>query len=248
MNDLNNVFNQTLKIVKECGNILEEVDYEKEIKIKEDGSLVTKYDLMLDAILSKKLKEIKNIPVLSEEHYEELGDTYFVIDPIDGTHNFSRGLEYFGIMVALVEKNQTVFSIVELPLLNKTYTAIKGQGAFLNGNKITVREIGERFIGNTTMQTDEMIHWITKLNKSAYKFEFRSWYCACVPLCYIASGNIDFNIHYGAMGIWDTLVPQLILEEAGGVCEVTKYNDNTYKVIAGSKEAVSVIKGIISNK
>lgn len=128
-------FNQVLKLVKECGDLLRSVDREKDIKEKKDGSLVTKYDLMLDEKLTNGLKQIINCSVLSEEHKEKLGSTYFVIDPIDGTHNFSRGFECFGIMVALVENKKTLFSIVELPMLYKTYTAIKGQGAYLNRRK-----------------------------------------------------------------------------------------------------------------
>lgn len=88
-------YDKIIKLVKKCGDTLKKIDYREESKVKEDGSLVTKYDLIIDRILTDELKQIADIPVLSEEHSEQLGDTYFVIDPIDGTHNFSRGLEFF---------------------------------------------------------------------------------------------------------------------------------------------------------
>ena len=135
MQDIERMFTQALELVKQCGELLKKVDYNKDVHRKSDGSLVTNYDLIIDEKLTKGLKAIYNIPVLSEEHKEEYKDTYFVIDPIDGTHNFSRGFECFGIMVALVEKEKTVFSIIEIPLLNKIYTAIKGKGAYLNREK-----------------------------------------------------------------------------------------------------------------
>lgn len=103
----------------------------------------------------------------------------------------------------------------------------------------------ERFIGNTNIGTEEIAVWNNKLKNSKYKFEFRSLYCACVPLCYVASGNFDFGIHYGNMGIWDGLIPKLIIEEAGGICEITKYSENKYSIIAGSRETVKLIKRII---
>lgn len=157
MQDLEKVFNQTLNVVKECGELLKGINFDEEAIVKSDGSLVTKYDLMIDEILTRRLKEIINIPILSEEHSEEVSDTYFIIDPIDGTHNFSREFECFGTMVALVEKGTTLFSIVEIPLLNRTYTAIKGKGAYLNGIRIQTRKPEERFIGNTNTGTDEVV-------------------------------------------------------------------------------------------
>jgi fructose-1,6-bisphosphatase/inositol monophosphatase family enzyme len=66
-----------------------------------------------------------------------------------------------------------------------------------------------------------------------------------VPLCYVASGNFDFSLCYAGMGSWDIIAPQLIIEEAGGICEITKYSENKYSIIAGSKETVTIIKEII---
>lgn len=91
------------------------------------------------------------------------------------------------------------------------------------------------------------MNWINALKKSDYIFEFRSLYCACVPLCYVASGNFDFCIHYAGLSIWDIIAPKLIVEEAGGICEVKKYKGEKYNSIAGSRETVELIKKIISN-
>lgn len=96
------------------------------------------------------------------------------------------------------------------------------------------------------MGTEKVLEWGKKLRNSEYKFEFRSLYCTCVPFCYIASGNFDFAIQHGKMGIWDTVAPKFIIEEAGGVCEVTQHNEFKYTVIAGNKENVEIIKKIIN--
>ena len=133
-------FNQVLKIVKECSEILKNAKNDKQEENKKDGSLVTKYDMLIDKKLTEELKKVINCPVLSEEHEENIGDTYFVIDPIDGTHNFSRNFECFGIMVAYVENKTTIFSIVDMPMLEKTYTAIKGKGSYKNDERIYVEQ------------------------------------------------------------------------------------------------------------
>lgn len=229
--------------VKECGEILKNAGEDKGEKEKPDGSLVTKYDLLIDEKLTKELKAIYNIPVFSEEHKEELSDTYFVIDPIDGTHNFIFGLEYFGIMVAYVENNITMFSVIHLPILNKTFTAYKGKGAFLNGKQIHVRKSGKRLLGATNVDTEYAMQSIQKLlNNKDYIFEFRALFCACVPIPYIASGNLDFNIYAGSCGLWDVLTTGLILEEAGGYIEYEEYDNHKYKIISGTKEACEIIK------
>ena len=229
--------------VKECGEILKNADENKSEKEKSDGSLVTKYDLLVDEKLTNDLKSICNIPVLSEEHKEELTDTYFVIDPIDGTHNFINGLEYYGIMVAYVENNVTVFSVVHIPMLNKTFTAYKGKGAYLNGKQIHVRKNEKRFFGATNVDTEISMQNIQKLLKSSkYYFEFRLFFCVCVPIPYIASGNLDFNIYAVSCGLWDILTTALILEEAGGYIEYTKIGENKYQILAGTKEACEAIK------
>ena len=239
-------YNTIISKVKECGEILKVAEQNKSITTKSDGSLVTKYDLLIDKKLTQELKLIYNIPVFSEEHKEDFSDTYFVIDPIDGTHNFISGLEYYGIMVAYVENNVTVFSVIYLPLLDKTYTAYKGKGAFLNGKKINVRKSSNRLIGVTNVAQDIAINNIQKLiHNNQYKFEFRSFYCACVPMPYIASGNLDFNIYFGPCGLWDIIIPGLILEEAGGFFEYTEYEKNKFEIISGTKEAVNIIKTIL---
>lgn len=244
--DLEEKMGEVLKLVKECGEILKNAKNDKKEENKEDGSLVTKYDILIDKKLTEGLKKIIDCPVLSEEHKEDIKNNYFVIDPIDGTHNFSRGFECYGIMVAYVENNITLFSIVNMPILNKTYTAIKGKGAFLNNDKISVRKkTGDRLIGNTNLSKPICIEYLTKMMNSKYNFEFRCIYAACVPLCYVASGNFDFSIQTGGLGIWDIVAPKLILEESGGVCEVTKYDETKYSIIAGNREVVNIIKEVI---
>ena len=241
-----NFYNAIIETVKQCGELLKSADADKSTTVKTDGSLVTKYDLLIDSKLTSELKSMYNIPLFSEEHKEEYSDTYFVIDPIDGTHNFNSGLEYFGIMVAYVEHSVTIFSVIHLPLLNKTYTAYKGKGAYLNGEKIHVRKSTNRLLGVTNISQNLALKNIQKLiQNDEYIFEFRTFYCACVPMPYIASGNLDFNIYSGPCGLWDIIIPALVLEEAGGYVEYKEYEKNKFEIISGTKEACSIIKKIL---
>ena len=239
-------YNEIVKLVKKCAEILKNVDKNKEEKTKSDGSLVTKYDLIIDDMLKDGLKKIMNYPILSEEHSEVIDDTYFVVDPIDGTNNFNRGIEHFGIMVAFVKNGITMFSIVDMPLLNRTYTAIRNIGSYINGKKISVRKPTNRLVGNINLNKKEALKIIDKvIEQKKYKFEFRCLYGACAPLCFVADGTFDFTIQIGGLSIWDIVPTQLIVEEAGGVYEVRKYDENKYSVITGGEESIKIIKKII---
>jgi len=239
MKSVKEIFNKTLELVKECGDILKDVDYEKETVAKEDGSLVTKYDLLVDKKLTEGLKQIADYPVLSEEHEENLGNNYFIIDPIDGTHNFNAGYESFGIIVAYIENEETLFSIVHCPVLDKTYTAIKGEGAYLNGKRIFVRENKPKRLIGTCGISIEGLEIINKLISSKEKIDLRSIF-SVEEYCKVASGIFDFCI-YHKEGLWDFIGPKLIIEEARGILRHKKLNGDKYQIIAGTQKAVEII-------
>lgn len=238
------MFNKTLALVKECSSILKSADFEKEASSKKDGSLVTKYDLLIDKKLTEGLKQIANYPVFSEEHIEEHGNTYFIIDPIDGTHNFNSGLEFFGILVAFVKDGVTQFSIVDLPALNKTFTAIKGKGAYLNGNqKISVRKCESKLVGACDI-TPDTLKPISDIVNSGKNIDLRSLYCTGLEIAYLAGGLLDFVFVKNSCFEWDFMGPKLILEEAGGILKYEKLPSGRCSVVAGSKEAIGIIENI----
>lgn len=246
MEDINQLFDKTLTLVKECGEILKNViNEEKDKQIKADGSIVTKYDLMIDKKLSQELKEIANCSVLSEEHIEELEDTYFVIDPIDGTHNFDIKWEFFGIMVSYVLEKETMFSIIYMPMLNHLCTAIKGKGAYLNGKKVNVKKITDRLVGGCPV-TKNNLEAITKILESTENIELRSLFCMAAEQTYVTSGIFDFAFSKNTGSIWDFVATELIIKEAGGIMKLKKLDNGRYNAIYGSKEAVEKVENIIN--
>lgn len=243
---MNKMFDKTLELVKECEEILRlALMKEKESKIKADGSIVTEYDLMIDKKLSETLREIGNCPVLSEEHEENLGDTYFVIDPIDGTHNFDMKWDFFGIMVSYVKEKETIFSIVSLPMLNCICTAFKGKGAYLNGKRVFVKKATDRLIGGCPVSRNNL-ESITKLLNSNENVELRSLFCIAAEQTYVTSGIFDFAFSVNTGSIWDFVATELMIKEAGGIMKLKKLENEKYNVIYGSKEAVEKVENILS--
>jgi len=245
------LFNKTLKTIKECGLLLRNTSEEKEAAVKYDGTIVTKYDLLLEKTLTNELKKISDVDIFSEELFfeqnmNEENKTYFIIDPLDGTHNFNAGFDCFGIIVAYVENDIPVFSIVHFPTLDKTYTAIKGEGAYLNNKQIKVKNtINKDKAMGFCIVSEESLSDIQKIIKSDYNISLRSLACTAAEICLLAEGIFDFYFSKNQCSIWDLIGTKLIIEEAGGIM---KYNNSEgkgkYNVLAGTKEGISLIESI----
>jgi len=113
------------------------------IKTKEHDDLVTSTDLFIETRLIEMIKEnFSTDNILSEEfnNHHDLKERTWIIDPIDGTSNYASGLLIYCVQVALWENGSLVFSYINIPELNKEYYAVKGYGAFLNNNKITLKQ------------------------------------------------------------------------------------------------------------
>ena len=80
----------------------------------------------------------------------------WILDPIDGTHNFIHKLPYYAISIGLYKKGKPFAGLIYIPKLNECYYAIKGEGAFLNDNKITVSDI--KTLSNSMVTYDNQFH------------------------------------------------------------------------------------------
>lgn len=118
-------------------------------------------------------------------------------------------------------------------------------GAYLNGNRISVNNRKKRMVGNINLEEPESLRIIESTIKQRKDIEFRALYCAASIFGYIASGVFDFSIHIGRCGIWDIIAPKLLVEEAGGTCKFYKDQNNKNIVIAGKKQNIEMLENII---
>jgi histidinol-phosphatase len=113
---------------------------------KADGSFVTAADRAAEAAILEILCEaFPSHSVLSEESGVQEGDPTlrWIVDPLDGTHRFARGLRFWGPLIALVRRGEVVVGAMSMPVVNETYWAAKGQGCWLNGARRRVSAIGD---------------------------------------------------------------------------------------------------------
>ena len=215
--------------------------FQKEFEIKHKGKidLVTTADFACE----KKIKEVisSEFPehaFLGEEEGASGDSEYlWVIDPIDGTTNFSHGLDHFCHSIALVKEKELICGAVYSPIFKKMFFAEKNKGAFLNDKKISVSKtsklIDSILVTGFPYDDDELGE---KTLKSIDSFRgncqgLRRFGAAALDFCLVAQGVCDGFFEY-TLQPWDVAAGILIVNEAGG--KVTKidgseadiYSDN----------------------
>ena len=214
-----------LRAAKKAGKILEK-NFRKATKIffKKDSSLLTKVDLKSERAIVQLIK--KNFPshdILSEERGGKIGEKYtWIIDPLDGTRNYSRNIPFFSVSIALVYKKSPILGVVFNPINKELYFSERGKGAFLNGKRIKVgqQQVLSQAIISFSKSPDKeafikIYRILGKIKKFCFTFRFRYFGSTALDLCYIASAKTDVSIGTG-LKPWDLAAGILIIREAGG--------------------------------
>ena len=192
------------------------------IKLKPGHSYVTKADIESTKLIRKILtKAYPQHSILDEElkPIKNKSDYTWIIDPLDGTHNFIMENPLFSVSIALKKANEIILGVVYFPALNKLYYAEKGKGAYRNGKRIKVKK--ESCIKNCLFiydaklrgKTEKKLRILEKLAKSAWRL--RIYGVATYHNIFIAEGHAAFNIDFDSK-IWDYAASLLIVQEAGG--------------------------------
>ncbi|MCK4859384.1 MAG: inositol monophosphatase [Candidatus Omnitrophica bacterium] len=234
--------------VKKAGKILLELSksnirYEKKNKF----DILAEGDLKSERIIIDLIK--KSFPthsILSEEKGEENNESeyFWIIDPVDGTINFSRKINEYCVSVAVEHEGELVLGVIYQPVLDRLYVAERGKGAFLNGKKLLVSN--ESKLINMLLSTDNT----SSITGRAKNFGILARTCnkvrhirvfgsSALHLAKIASGNLD--IHFKSrFNYWDYAAGIMLVKEAGG-----KVTDFEGRDITKSSENVVVSNGKI---
>lgn len=195
------------------------------VSVKNDRSLVTRVDGESQAlILSYLEKQFPGVPFVAEEQDKNINASvsrdgyYFVVDPLDGTASFVIGIPFFCTSIALCKGHETLVGVIVDPNHNEEFTAVKGTGAHLNGNKISVtkrRNIDELYLNVNHTKFDQPR--FERINQNILKKikRFHKLGSLCLEVSYVAAGRLDGTIN-NDLSMWDIAAAGLVLEEAGG--------------------------------
>lgn len=222
---------------------------------KDDHSPLTAADLVSHQRLLRGLESLAAVyPVLSEESaavpYAErqAWETYWLIDPLDGTREFVKRNGEFTVNVALVHQGKPVLGVVHAPVLGASYFAAEGCGAFVQRGDDLPHEIAVRspaparitVVGSRSHWTPGLEAYLERLGG----YELRSM-GSSLKFCLVAEGMADLYPRLGPTSEWDTAAAQCVVEEAGGAVvdldgEPLRYNGkesllNPYFLVYGDK-------------
>ncbi len=215
-----------IEVVKEAGKIILSAHNQENTVTAKEGkkNFVTKYDVAVQEFLFKELGEaFPQAEFVGEEGEANLKNQglRFIIDPIDGTTNFMQDYRCSCISVALCEGNEPIIGVVYNPYTNEIFSAEKGKGAYLNGEKITVslRPLSDGLaLFGTSPYHPENTDETFKLLRKVFDFsrDIRRSGSAAYDICAVACGRCEVFFEK-ELQPWDVAAGTLIIKEAGGL-------------------------------
>jgi fructose-1,6-bisphosphatase/inositol monophosphatase family enzyme len=198
------------------------------VEVKEHGDPVTQTDLAVQRLVVDAIRRLHpEHGILSEEMDDDRGDAEYVwvLDPIDGTKHFVRGIPLYGVSLGLQHKGRTVLGAVHLPATGQLFSGAEGVGASLDGEPIhcsTAEELSDAMV-SMVMPTSETPapalarHMAIMSELLASAFRVRSFGACSVELCLCAQGAVDIFVSTTErLKCYDYVGGEAIVRAAGG--------------------------------
>ena len=222
------------KAAKAAGNILlNQKDILNNSIFTSDRDVKLEADIASENLIKGIIESESNFPILAEESgksADNLGNTFWVVDPLDGTANYARDIPLCCISIALVQNLNPVIGVIYDFNNDDLYEGTKETKALLNNKLINVSDIVEKNKGilvtglpNATDYSDEVMLKMVK--------DFQSWRkvrmigSAAMASVYVASGKADLYKEFGTY-LWDIAAGAAIINAAGGKADIKNRRDN----------------------
>jgi 3'(2'), 5'-bisphosphate nucleotidase len=218
--------------------ILEIYNTEFSVEEKDDQSPLTAADMASHNVIVKGLEQLTpEIPVLSEESakipFEERSgwETYWLIDPLDGTKEFIKRNGEFTVNIALIHQGVPVLGVVYVPVSGVTYAGCEGKGSVKEvpgeGEKvIKVRKLSQgpiAVVGSRSHRGESLEAWLAKVGEHEIVSMGSS-----LKICLVADGSADVYPRLGLTSEWDTAAAHCVVEQAGGFLTDTEMKPLRY--------------------
>jgi histidinol-phosphatase len=180
------------------------------VETKPDLTPVTDADRATERMLRERIaRDRPGEGVLGEEEGDDRGQTRWIVDPIDGTRNFSRGIPVWATLIALEREGQIVCGVASAPALGRRWWAARGEGAFANGSPIGVSAVAK--LGDASVSCTH--------GDDLARLEPLVWHARGLGDFWqhvlVAEGALDAGVD-AALALWDYAALEPIVLEAGG--------------------------------
>ncbi len=232
-----NEFLETAVIAaRRAGEVLQEWSLKFTVKEKSRANLVTEADVNSQETIHRIIGErFPDHGFLGEENLEVVGSSpeyRWIIDPLDGTTNYVHGFPFYAVSIALERAGELIVGVISDPSRDEVFSAVKGEGAFLNGNPIQASDTGplnEAFCVASLpvgpRGNEPQIQQFLRILPKARTVQRTG--SAALNLSYVACGRID-AYWSGTLKPWDQAAGALIVTEAGA--KVTKMDGSAFDV------------------
>lgn len=219
-----------IELVKQAKPFIQNRDMADHIKVKGPADYVTQVDTNVQKFLSEKLYELApQIQFLGEEEglHAMSSDTFWILDPVDGTTNLIHDYQHSTVSLGLYEKGEIVMGVIYDPFREEVFHAEKGKGSFRNGEPIHVASAGTLeetiiAIGTAPYQKELAHENFQRFERIFMKCQdIRRTGSAAMDLAYVACGRIG-GFFEARLQPWDFAAGMLLVEEAGG--RITRFD------------------------
>tara|TARA_B100000676_G_C17988143_1_gene793224 strand:- start:430 stop:1164 length:735 start_codon:yes stop_codon:yes gene_type:complete len=243
MNSISPNLNLMIKACEKASKILiRDFGEIENLQVSKKGpkDFVTNADKKVEKVLINELSK-KKYSVITEETgkiIKEDSNSFWIIDPIDGTINFLHGIPHFCISLAYMKNNEIIGGVIFDPIKNEIFYAEKNLGAYYNNQRIRVSKknnLNECLFG-TNINSSKNIELNLRVSGSA-----------ALDLAYVAAGRLD-GFFQNNLNIWDVAAGIAILTEAGGRINPINFKEiKNHKIIASSEVINADLNDLLKN-
>ena len=224
-------YQNDLALALEAAELADEISLKRfqaidlNVETKPDLTPVTDADKGVEEAFRKLISEKRPDDLIVGEEFGAPANTggkhYWVIDPIDGTKNYVRGVPVWATLIALInENNEVVVGVVSAPALNRTWFASRGNGAFVKFNgetrKISVSKVSK--LSDSSISYSDLVGWGDRKNRFI-NLQEKVWrtrsYGDFWSYVLVAEGAVDLATE-PTLNLWDMAANEIIVREAGG--------------------------------
>ncbi len=233
---MNDMMRVGIDAAKEAGDFLMR-NFGKvgEIAVKGDRDLATNLDKEAERMITDKIRaHFPSHAIIAEESgvRGDLAQYLWIIDPLDGTHNYIRDVAVFGVSIGILREDEFVGGIIYMAADKELYVGEKGSGAYKNGGRISVS--GKNSLKDCSLSFDSCIRYSPDImlrtlgDLAAEVFNVRMFGSSARALSYLAEGKLDASVEFYDQP-WDFAGGVCIIEEAGGILSGLKGETLSYQ-------------------
>ena len=192
-------------------------------RLKGDASFVTDVDLAVERALRAAIgRAFPRHGIFGEELPPERPDAelQWILDPIDGTTSLKNGIPFYGTIIALHQRGRPLVGVVDLPGLDRCYSAAVGLGAWRDGTRLRLRDAPTHDLPTEVISVGDRARFVQCRAGAGFDRLLREHgevrgYIDCIAHAFAAEGLIGAAADYGVK-LWDIAATQVLVEEAGG--------------------------------